>query len=148
MKRFSLLAVFLILCFFGTHVQAQNKPAEGLVWRISMFKVKPGMVGEVLMNWRQNWQVINEEMKRQGVIVDYRVYASTTINGPDDWDLATAIAYKNWAALDGLGAKADAITLKHYGSREKRQQASEELDKMRQLVSSRLVEEVILTPLQ
>jgi hypothetical protein len=148
MKRLSLVAAILVLCLFGPHAQAQNKPAEGPVWRISMYKVKPGKLSDVLMNWRQNWRVINEEMKRQGLIVDYRVYANPTANGPDDWDLATAIAYKNWAAFDGLGEKADAITLKHYGSREKRQQAVEELDQMRQLVSSRLMEEIPMTPLQ
>src|SRR3954470_19605258 len=148
MKRFSLVTVLLVLCFFGTYAQAQNKPTEGPVWRISLFKVKPGKLSDVLMNWRQNWRVINEEMKRQGLIVGYRVYVNTTTDGPDDWDLATAIAYKNWAAFDGLGEKVDAITLKHYGSPEKRQQAVDELNQMRQLVSSRLVEELTLTPLQ
>lgn len=148
MKRFSLAALLLVLCFCGTHAQAQNKSTEGPVWRISLYKVKPGMISDVLMNWQRNWRVINEEMKRQGVIVDFRVYANTTVNGPDDWDLATAIAYKNWAALDGLGEKADAITLKHYGSHEKRQQALEELGRMRELVSSRLMTEITLAPLQ
>lgn len=148
MKRFSLVVVLLVLCFFGTLTQAQNKPTEGPVWRISLFKVKPGRLSDVLMNWRQNWRAINEEMKRQGLIVDYRVYVNTTTDGPNDWDLATAIAYKNWAAFDGLGEKVDAITLKHYGSLEKRQQAVEELNQMRELVSSRLVTELTLTPLQ
>ena len=148
MKRCPLVAVLLVLCFFGTYAQAQNQPTQGPVWRISLFKVKPGMVSDVLMNWQRNWRVINEEMKRQGLIVDYRVYTNTTVDGPDDWDLATAIAYKNWAAFDGLGEKADAITLKHYGSLEKRQQAVEELDQMRQLVSSRLMTEIIMTPIK
>jgi hypothetical protein len=148
MKRFALVAALLLLCFFGAYAQAQNKLTEGPVWRISLFKVKPGMLSDVLMNWRLNWRVINEEMKRQGLIVDYRVYVNTTTDGPDDWDIATAIAYKNWAAFDGLGEKADAITLKHYGSAEKRQQAVEELNRMRQLVSSRLVTELTLTLMQ
>ena len=148
MKRLSLAAVFLVLCFFNAQAQAQTKLTDGPVWRISQYKVKPGMLSDVLMNWQQNWRVINEEMKRQGLIVDYRIYANTTVNGPDDWDLATAIAYKNWAAIDGLGEKANAITLKHYGSLEKRQQAIEELDRMRELVSSRLVQEITLTPTQ
>ena len=148
MKRFSLATALLVLCFAGAHSQAQNKLADGPVWRISQYKVKPGRLSDVLLNWQQNWRVINEEMKRRGLIVDYRIYANTTVNGPDDWDIATAIAYKNWAAIDGLGEKASAITLKHYGSLEKRQQAVEELDRMRELVSSRLVQEVILTPTQ
>ncbi|MDT4967269.1 MAG: hypothetical protein QOJ64_2006 [Acidobacteriota bacterium] len=148
MKRFSLVAVLLIFCCFAANAQTQNNPTEGPVWRVSLYKVKPGRLSDVLAHWRRNFRAINDEMKRQGVIVDYRVYANTTTDGPDDWDVATAIAYKNWAALDGLGEKADAITLKHYGSREKREQAIEELNQMRQLISSRLMTELTLTPLQ
>lgn len=148
MKKFSLVVVLLVLCFFDASAQTQNNPTEGPVWRVSLYKVKPGRLSDVLAHWRRNFRAINDEMKRQGVIVDYRVYVNTTKEGADDWDVATAIAYKNWAALDGLGEKADAITLKHYGSWEKRQQAIEELDQIRQLVSSRLMTELTLTPIQ
>lgn len=148
MKRFSLIAVLLVLCFFGTQAQAQDNTTVGPVWRVTLFKVKPGKMNDVLMDMRQNFRMVNEEFKRQGLITDYRVYFNSTTDGPNDWDIAIAIAYKNWAALDGFGQKADPITLKHYGSREKRQQATEARNQLREVVSSRLMVEQTLKPMQ
>jgi hypothetical protein len=75
------------------------------------------------------------------------VYTNSTTDGPGDWDYATAIAYKNWAALDDFGPKVDAITLKHYGSREKRQEANDARNQMREVIASRLMREQTLIPL-
>ena len=147
MKRFSLVVALLVLCFSGTQAQAQDNTTVGPVWRVSLYKVKPGKMNDVLMDLRQNFRVVNEEFKRQGLIVDYRIYFNSTTDGPNDWDIAIATAYKNWAALDGFGEKADAITLKHYGSREKRQQAADARNQLRELVSSRLMVEQTLKPI-
>lgn len=147
MKKFSLVTLLLMLFCFSTQAQAQDDTTPGSVWRVNLLKVKPGKMNDVLMDLRRNFRVVNEEFKRQGLIVDYRVYFNTTTDGPNDWDVATAIAYKNWAALDDLGPKADAITLKHYGSREKRREAGDARNQMRDLVSSRLMREQTLKPL-
>lgn len=147
MKRLTLILALCLLYCFNTYAQAQDT-SSSLVWRVSLFKVKPGMIDDVLLDWRQNFRAINEELKRQGVIVDYRVYVNPSTDGPDDWDIGTAIAYKNWAALDSLGEKVEAVTLKHYGSREKRQQATEKLNQMRQLVSSHYIVEQRLSPIE
>jgi hypothetical protein len=147
MKRFSLVTVLLVLCFFGTQAQAQDNTMVGPVWRVSLYKVKPGKMNDVLMDLRRNFRVVNEEYKRQGLILDYRVYFNSTTDGPTDWDIAIATAYKNWAALDGFGEKTDPITLKHYGSREKRQQAADARNQLRELVSSRLMVEQTLKPI-
>lgn len=147
MKRVSLVPLLLVLCFAGAHAQGQDNTTPGPVWRVSTFKVRPGKMNDVLMDLRKNFRVVNEEYKRQGVILDYRMYTNTTTDGPNDWDFATAIAYKNWAALDTLGPQADAITLKHYGSAEKRQQAADARNQLRDLVSSRLLREQTLKPL-
>ncbi|MDQ6654019.1 MAG: hypothetical protein M3Y84_14920 [Acidobacteriota bacterium] len=147
MKRFSLLPLLLALCFAGAHAQAQDNTTPGPVWRVSTYKVRPGKMNDVLMDLRQHFRVVSEEYKRQGVILDYRIYTNTTTDGPNDWDFAIATAYKNWAALDTLGPQADAITLKHYGSAEKRQQAADARNQLRDLVSSRLIREQTLKPL-
>ncbi len=147
MKRFSLITALLVLSLFGT-AQAQDNVTPGPIWRVSLYKVKPGKMNDVLMDLRQNFRVVSEEYKRQGLIVDYKVYFNTTTDGPNDWDIAIATAYKNWAALDGLAQKTDPITLKHYGSAQKRQQAGDARNQVRELVSSRLTAEVTLKPIQ
>lgn len=148
MKRVSLVTLLLALCFFGTQAQAQENMTPGPVWRVTMYKVKPGKMNDVLMDMRRNFLVVNEEYKRQGLILDYRVYTNSTTEGPGDWDFAIAIGVKNWAALDDIGPKADAITLKHYGTREKRQQAGDARNQLRDVVASRLMREQTLKPIQ
>ena len=147
MKRVSLVSLLLVLCFVGADAQGQDNTIPGPVWRVSTYKVKPGKMNDVLMDLRKNFRVVNEEYKRQGVILDYRIYFNSTTDGPSDWDFAIATAYKNWAALDTLGPQADTVTLKHYGTAEKRQQAADARNEWRDLVSSRLYREQTLKPL-
>ena len=147
MKSPSLITALLMLCCFSTQTQAQENMTPGPVWRVTMYKVKPGKMNDVLMDLRQNFRVVNEEFKRQGLIVDYRMYTNSTTEGPGDWDFAIAIGYKNWAALDDLGPKAEVITLKHYGTREKRQAAADARNQLRDVVASRLMREQTLKPL-
>ncbi len=147
MKVVSLATTLLLLFCFAATTQAQENTTPGPVWRVTMYKVKPGKMNDVLMDLRRNFRVVNEEFKRQGLILDYRVYTNSTTDGPGDWDFAIALSYKNWAALDDLGPKADAITLKHYGSREKRQEAADARNQLREVVASRLMREQTLRPL-
>ncbi len=147
MKRFSLITLLLVLGLFSAQAQAQDNTTPGPVWRVALFKIKPGKMNDVLMDLRQNFRVVSEEYKRQGLIVDYRVYFNTTTEGPNDWDLAIATAFKNFAALDTFPQQSDAITLKHYGTKEKRQAAADARNQWRDLVSSRLMREQTLKPL-
>jgi hypothetical protein len=147
MKRVSLITLLLVLGFFCTEVQAQDNTTPSTVWRVSLYKVKPGKMNDVLMDLRQNFRVVNEEYKKQGLIVDYKVYFNSTTEGPNDWDYAISVGLKNWAALDTFPQQADAITLKHYGTREKRQAAADARSQWRDLISSRLIREQTLKPL-
>ena len=119
MKRVSLITLLLVLGFFGTQAQAQDNTTPGAVWRVSLYKVKPGKMNDVLMDLRQNFRVVNEEYKKQGLIVDYKLYFNSTTDGPNDWDLAISTGFKNWAALDTFPQQADAITLKHLWDKRK-----------------------------
>ena len=147
MKRVSLIALLLMLGFFSTQVQAQDNTTPGPVWRVSLYKVKPGKMNDALMDLRRNFRVVNEEYKRQGLIVDYKVYFNSTTDGPNDWDFAISTGFKNWAALDTFPQQADAITLKHYGTIEKRQAAADARNQWRDVISSRLIREQTLRPL-
>jgi hypothetical protein len=42
--------------------------------------------------------------------------ANVTASSADDWQFGIVLTYKNFAAMDSLGARTNAITLKHYGS--------------------------------
>lgn len=80
-----------------------------------------------------------EAQKQAGLIVGYSTMANPNPSRPDDWQLGIAITYRNYAALDSIGAKSGPITLKHYGSAEARTAAGDARAKLRVLISSNLV---------
>ncbi|MDH4310944.1 MAG: hypothetical protein OEW57_04830, partial [Gammaproteobacteria bacterium] len=68
------------------------------------------------MNWLSTtWKAQNEAAKKAGDLVSYQVIRAEP-RGPDDPDLFLVLTYKNWAALDGALAKADAISKQVEGS--------------------------------
>jgi hypothetical protein len=78
------------------------------------------------------------------MILDYKWFFNMTQHDPQDWDMALAVQYKNFAALDGLDAKAEAIRDKILGSKQAAQQVGEKRVEMREIVSTMLLREINL----
>ena len=123
---------------------AQEQYTEGPVWRIVLLKAKPGKLPALLEDMRDNLRPLYEEYRKQGIIMDYKLYLNSTTEGPEDWNIAIGLEYKNYAALDGLTAKTQDLGLKHYGSKEARQTAADKRAELGQLVASRLMREITL----
>ena len=134
----------LVLLFSAVPLIAQEHYTEGPVWRVTLVKVKPNQMDAYLTSLRQNSKPLLDEQKRQGLIVDYKVFLKETTEGPHDWDLALAVQYKNHAAMDGLTAKGEAIRDKVMGGKQQAQQVGEKRVEMREIVSSTLLQEVML----
>lgn len=126
MKRISFMAIVLCacFCFFNMKAAAQENFTEGSVWRVNLIDIKPGRNTDFWRDLRQNLKPIWEEYKKAGIITNYTVNVKSTTDDPGDWDVAIALEYKNWAALDGMAAKTDPITLKAYGTAEARTAAA------------------------
>ncbi len=144
MKKISLLAFFLFACTLSTAAQTQSNTTPGPVWRV---RVLPGKLNDVLMDMRKNLRPVYEEAKKQGIIVEYKIYTNQTQASPDDWNLALAVAYKNWGGIDDSTAKFNAISLKHYGSQEKVYAAAANRRQNYQGVAIKLLREQTLNPL-
>jgi hypothetical protein len=142
MKRLNWLLAGLLLCALG--VIAQEHYTEGPVWRVTLVKVKPTQMDAYLTTLRQSTKPLLEEEKRQGIIVDYKVFLKETNQGSQDWDIALAVQYKNHAALDGLTAKGEAVRDKMMGGKQSAQQVAEKRTEMREVVSSELMQEITL----
>src|SRR5437870_9701238 len=113
------VAVLCMLSLASVTVCAQEKPyTEGSVWYISMIRVKPGMLDVYMRDVLPLRKKINEEAKKQGLVVSSHILSGTA-TGRDDWDVMFLEEYKNWAAFDGITAKYDAIQSKVVGSEEK-----------------------------
>jgi len=142
MKTIYRLAAFLLL--LAPAVLAQEHYTEGPVWRVSLVRVKPTQMDAYLTSLRQSSKPILEEQKKNGTIMDYKLFLKETKNNPEDWDVCLAIEYKNHAAMDGLAAKGEMVRDKILGGKQPAQQLSEKRAEIRELVSSELLQEIIL----
>ncbi|MGB9331039.1 MAG: hypothetical protein WCB10_09740 [Steroidobacteraceae bacterium] len=84
-----------------------------------------------------------EAAKKAGLILSYRVVVIEP-RGPQDPDILLVTEYNNWAALDHLGGKIDAINAQAEGSVEKSNQGAAERDKIRTILGSRTEQEALL----
>jgi len=143
MKRYTVSALGLVL-FFALQAVAQEHFTEGPVWQVTLVRIKPNQQDAYLTSLRERSKPLLDEQKRQGLIMDYKVFFNTTKHDPQDWDLALSVQYKNFGALDGLTAKGEAIRDKVFGSKRAAQQVGEKRVEMREVVSTMILREVTL----
>jgi hypothetical protein len=142
MKKLYGFAVFVLL--FAPSMFAQEHYTEGPIWRVTLIRVKPTRMDDYLTTLRQTTKAVYEESKKQGSIIDYKVFLKETKNNPEDWDICIAVEYKNHAALDGLAAKGEAVRDKILGGKAPAQQLNEKRAEIREIVSSELMQEIFL----
>ena len=125
--------------------QAPATPADsgikpsGAIMRVSLYRFADGQQPAAVADMRTHLIPIWETEKQAGIIVGYSTMANVTASSANDWQFGIVITYKNFAAMDSLGARTNAITLKHYGSALARTAAGEARAKLRTLVSTNLV---------
>ena len=139
-----LWGIAICLFVFAPALLAQEHYTEGPVWRVSLIRVKPTHMDEYLTSLQQSSKPFLEEEKRQGLIVDYKLFIKETKNNPQDWDMCLAIQYKNHAAMDGLGSKVEAIRDKVLGGKQQAHQLGEKREEIREVISDELLQEIIL----
>ena len=142
MKQLYRLAAFLLL--LAPALFAQEHYTEGPIWRIQLIRVKPTQMDAYLTSLRQSTKPFIEEQKKQGMIMDYKIFLKQTKNTPEDWDICVAIEYKNYAAMDGLAAKGEAVRDKVMGGKQAAQQLGEKRAEIREIISSELLQEIFL----
>jgi len=142
MKKLYGLVVFVLL--LAPALFAQENYTEGPIWRIQLIRVKPTHMDEYLSSLRQTTKPFVDEEKKQGMITDYKVFLKETKTSPEDWDICVAIQYKNYAAMDGLAAKGEAVRDKILGGKAQGQQLSEKRAEIREIISSELLQEIYL----
>jgi hypothetical protein len=136
---FVVLVVLLAPALF-----AQEHYTPGPVWRVELIRVKPTKMDAYLTSLRQATKPFIDEEKKQGLITDYKVFLKATKNNPEDWDICVAIQYKNWAAMDGAAAKAEAVRDKIMGGKQQMQELGEKRSEIREIISSELLQEIVL----
>jgi hypothetical protein len=142
MKKIYGFVVFVLL--LAPALFAQEHYTEGPIWRVQLIRVKPTQMDAYLTSLRQSTKPLIEEQKKQGIIMDYKVFLKQTKNTPEDWDICVAVEYKNYAAMDGLAAKGEMLRDKILGGKTQGQQLNEKRAEIREVISSELMQEIFL----
>jgi hypothetical protein len=125
-------------------IAAEELPfAEGPVLTMTFIRIKPGMLHSYLKDIAAKRKAFLDEAKKQNLILSSRIFYGEATN-KEDWNLLFIDEYKNWAALDGLSEKIEALSDKTLGSEEKRIQWITNLGEMRDVVGSKTIQELIL----
>ena len=116
---------------------------EGTVWEITMVRTKAGMTDDYLKNLSQAYKSTSDEAKKQGIILDYKIFLGDPANA-DDFDILLLVQYKNMAALDGLREKSDPIATKLIGGENELRQGSIKRMEIREILGTKTMREVTL----
>ena len=113
------------------------------VMRVVKYRILPGKSAD-FFKWLSNAPKILGAEQQAGLIESFHFIHSTEFVGPDKWDVAIVITYKNMAALDEIGPKSDPIVAKAWGSPEARAAATKLASESMEVVSAELVRNIEL----
>lgn len=136
-------ALFLLFTSVKVNAQSSGKPyKEGTVWRIQYIKTKPGMGQMYLKDLSTHWVKVVEAAKKRGLITDYKVLISDP-GSQTDWDLMLLVEHKNYADLDGMSDKVDALAKELLGTEDAQHQSAVSRNAMRDILGGKLAQELI-----
>ena len=142
-RQVAVIVVFSLsvasLCFG----QSDAPYTEGPVWRITVVKTKPGMGDDYLKTLAEIFKATNEEAKKQGIIMDYKVLVGDA-SSPHDFDILLMEEYKNMAAFDGLRDKFDPIYKKLLGREDVLRQGAIKRMEIREIIGAKIMREITL----
>jgi hypothetical protein len=127
------------LCF----AQSDAPYDEGPVWTITMVKTKAGMTDDYLKMLAKIYKSTNEEAKKQGVIMDYKILLGDASNA-NDFEILLMQEFQNMAAFDGQREKLDPINKKIIGSADVQRQGAVKRMDVREIMGNKLMREITL----
>jgi hypothetical protein len=143
LQRLAMLAVSAVALCTPLAGQAQEKPwSEGTVWTVTMIRVKPGMFDVYMRDLLPMRKKINDEAKKQGLVLSSHVLAGNS-SGRDDFDVMILEEYKNWAAFDGLTAKYEAMMKSLVGPEDKQLQIMTKRTEVREVMGEKVMQEIV-----
>lgn len=142
-KHLALIAVVSLSLTGLCSAQSDAPYTDGPVWQITMVKTKAGMSDDYLKALSKIYKSTNDEAKKQGVIMDYKILVGDA-SGQQDFDILLMEEYPNMAAMDSLREKLDPINKKLIGSEDMQRQGAVKRMEIRDIMGSKLMREVTL----
>ena len=138
------LAALVGLALTSVAVAADDHAyTEGLVVNIASIRTEYGKFDDYMKYLDTTWKKSQEAAKKAGYIVSYTVLPVEP-RGENDPDIYLVIRYKNWAALDNAIVKGDEIVKLVEGSVAASNQSAIDRGKMRRVLGSETVQELVL----
>jgi len=135
-KRFCLASALLFCASLATFSYADGRHYnDGPVVNVAAIRTVDGHFDDYMQWHATTWKKQEETAKKAGLILSYRVLV-VEARGPNDPDIFLVTEFKNWAALDGLGGKLDAVSTQVEGSLEKANQSEVDRAKIRTILGS------------
>jgi hypothetical protein len=138
--------ILLILTLSIVVVAQVSRPyRNGSVWNVAFIKMKPGMETAYLNYIATDWKRSQEAMKKDGLILSYKVLTTET-HGAADFNIMLMTEYKNLATMEANEAKADNLAQTVIGNDQKQMQGYRERLEIREVLQDRLAREIVLEP--
>ena len=138
----ALAGLFAFIAVTGVSVAADQPYQDGPVTMVSSIRTLPGMHDTYLRYLATTYWTNMEAAKKEGIVLDYRVY-ETTPRSPDEPNVYLTVTYKNMAALDGLDERMEPIMQRSFGDQAARNAAAVDREKMRRQVGQEMIREVV-----
>lgn len=122
-KAISNFAISFVLLVAGANIsfaQTDRPYKEEPLWEVQFVQTKPGMTEQYLKNLSEAWVKMMRASKEAGIIMDFKILSSQPAS-ENDWDLLLMYEIKNYAALDGMREKTEALAKKILGGNEETQ---------------------------
>ena len=139
------LVVLLLLLGVTVFAQVSRLYRNGSVWDIGFIRMKPGMESAYLNYVATDWKREQEELKKDGLILSYKVL-TTESHGANDWNIMLMTEYRDMATMEANEAKQDALYQRVTGNDEKQRQGYRERLEIREVMANRLAREIVLEP--
>ena len=146
-KRMLIGSLICLLLLAGISIYAQvSRPyRNGSVWTLAFIRMKPGMDSAYLNYIATDWKKNQEESKKAGLILSYKVLTTESHNA-GDFNIILMTEYKDLATLEANEGKADALAQRVVGDDEKQRQGYRERLEIREVLADRLAREIVLEP--
>jgi hypothetical protein len=144
-KLVGLIIALVLTSSVVAFAQVSRPYRNGSVWNVSFIRMKPGMESAYLNYIATDWKKEQEELKKAGLIVSYKVLTSEPHN-PGDFNIMLMTEYKDLATMEANESKEDALAQKVVGDDEKQRQGYRERLEIREVMGGRLAREIVLEP--
>ncbi|HRQ51443.1 MAG TPA: hypothetical protein PLR74_12945 [Agriterribacter sp.] len=139
---FAIAALLILSTSSDANAQSEKPYKEGTVWHIELIKTKSGMGQMYLKDLATHWVKMAKAAQSRGYIMDYKVLSAEP-GFPGDWDLMLLMEVKNYAALDDVDDKMNALAKELFGSEDTQHQSAISRNDMRERLGGKLAQELI-----